>query len=67
MMWTHGGFGIAVDVALLALPIWVIHSKMIFSAKTVRVIMVFSVGIFAAITGIVRLAIMTRTNFAVDT
>ncbi|KAJ9144980.1 Integral membrane protein [Pleurostoma richardsiae] len=67
MMWTHAAVGIAVDVTLLALPIWVIHSKMIFSAKTIRVMLIFTVGIFASATGIVRLAIMARTNFADDT
>jgi hypothetical protein len=66
-MWTHASIGIAVDMAIIALPIWVVHSSMMFSAKAVRVVLVFCVGIFASITGIVRLAIMTRTDFAVDT
>lgn len=67
MMWAHASAGIATDVALIALPIWVIHSKMMFSAKMIRVMLIFCVGIFAAVTGIVRLAIMVRTNFAEDT
>lgn len=67
MMWTHAGVGIAVDTAIIALPIWVVHSMMMFSTKALRVVIVFCVGIFATITGIVRLSIMTRTNFAVDT
>lgn len=66
MMWTHASIGIAVDFALLALPIWVVHSKMIWSAKTIRVILIFCIGLFAVITGIVRLSIMVNTNFAID-
>lgn len=67
MMWTHAAAGIAVDVALFSLPIWIVQKKMIFSAKMVRVILIFCVGLFAAITGIVRLAIMVQTNFAENT
>lgn len=67
MMWTHAAAGIAADVALFALPIWVVQSKMIFSAKMVRVVLIFCVGLFAAITGIVRMSIMLKTNFAEDT
>ncbi|MBE3043259.1 hypothetical protein IMZ48_11950 [Candidatus Bathyarchaeota archaeon] len=67
MMYTHAAAGVAADIVLLALPIWVVQQQMIFSAKMVRVIIIFTVGIFAAVTGIIRLSIMVRTDFAVDT
>lgn len=67
MMWTHAAVGVAIDMAIIALPIWVVHSKMMLSAKAMRVVLVFCVGIFATITGIIRLSIMVRTDFAIDT
>jgi hypothetical protein len=67
MMWTHAGVGIAVDVCLFALPIWIVRNKMINAAKAARISLIFCVGIFATVTGIVRLSIMTRTDFAIDT
>ncbi|KAK9418293.1 hypothetical protein SUNI508_08254 [Seiridium unicorne] len=67
MMWTHAGVGIAIDVALFCLPIWVVRSKMMNATKAVRVVLIFCVGIFATATGIIRLTIMARTDFSVDT
>lgn len=67
MMWTHAGVGIAVDVCLFGLPMWIVRNKMMNAAKAARICLIFLVGIFATITGIVRLSIMARTNFAVDT
>lgn len=67
MMWTHAAVGIAIDIALLALPVWVVSRKMMNTAKAIRVVLIFFVGIFVIATGIVRLAIMAGTNFAIDT
>lgn len=41
---------------LIGLPIWVLYSKMLFNARTLKVMLVFAVGTFSAITGIIRLS-----------
>ncbi|KAF3014696.1 hypothetical protein E8E14_005691 [Neopestalotiopsis sp. 37M] len=67
MMWAHSSSGIVIDVALFCLPIWVVRSNMMSTAKAVRVALIFCVGIFAVITGIIRLSIIVRLDFSVDT
>ncbi|KAH8880184.1 hypothetical protein GQ53DRAFT_670400, partial [Thozetella sp. PMI_491] len=67
MMWTHAAIGIFVDLALMILPIYVIRVNMKFSAKALNVMLVLGVGLFAAITGVVRPAIIVNTDFAHDT
>lgn len=66
MMTAHAIIGIITDLVLMALPIWVIYSKMIFSRKKFQVLLVFSVGVFVVVTGIVRLYCMKTLDFAVD-
>lgn len=66
MMTAHAIIGIITDLILMALPIWVIYSKMIFSRKKFQVLLVFSVGVFVVVTGIVRLYYMKTLDFAVD-
>ncbi|KAI1389888.1 uncharacterized protein F4822DRAFT_400125 [Hypoxylon trugodes] len=61
MMAGHGLVGIVIDVILLLLPIWVICTKMMWSKKTLQIILVLSVGMFAVATGILRVA-LTRTR-----
>ncbi|CAG9981844.1 unnamed protein product [Clonostachys byssicola] len=55
VMLFHTGMGIFVDVCMLVLPISVVYRKMKFSPKTVRVILIFCVGLVSVIAGIVRL------------
>ncbi|KAI5927136.1 hypothetical protein F4810DRAFT_707087 [Camillea tinctor] len=66
MMVGHAAVSVVIDLALLLLPIWIIYTKMMWSRRTVRIILVFSVGLFAVITGIVRLALMVTLDFASD-
>jgi hypothetical protein len=58
---------VAIDIGLLALPIWLVWSTMKFSGKRFQVILVFFVGIFAVIAGIVHMILIVTTDFAVDT
>ncbi|KAH7011102.1 hypothetical protein EDB80DRAFT_384116 [Ilyonectria destructans] len=67
LMWAHAIVGVFIDAALFGLPIWVIRNKMTFGSKAIQVILVFCVGLFAIIMGILRLGFMVTTDFAVDT
>ena len=66
MMNAHAILGIIFDIMLMALPIWVIYKKMLWSRKTFQVIAVFSVGIFVVVTGIIRLYYIRTMDWAVD-
>ncbi|KAG6997355.1 hypothetical protein FocnCong_v015435 [Fusarium oxysporum f. sp. conglutinans] len=67
LMWSHAIVGIFIDAALFGLPIGVIRKRMTFSSKAVQVILVFCVGLFAIVMGILRIGFMVTTDFAVDT
>ncbi|KAL1629833.1 hypothetical protein SLS56_005229 [Neofusicoccum ribis] len=45
LMYTHNGLSIFFDLILLGMPIWVLHKRMIFSVKTIKVALVFAVAI----------------------
>ncbi|KAH8895482.1 hypothetical protein GQ53DRAFT_804326 [Thozetella sp. PMI_491] len=66
MMIAHGSVGVAIDVALLLLPVYVIYSKMIFSKRAIQVLLILSVGVFVIVTGVIRLVMILTLNFAVD-
>jgi hypothetical protein len=66
MIIAHQAIGIIVDTALFALPIWVINTNMMNSAKKIQVILVFSVGVFVVITGIVRMYLLNTLLFLAD-
>ncbi|KAF5008879.1 hypothetical protein FDECE_4903 [Fusarium decemcellulare] len=67
VMWAHAIVGICIDLALFGLPIWVIRDKMAHGSKAFKVILVFCVGLFAIITGIIRLSFILSTDFSVNT
>ncbi|VUC36621.1 unnamed protein product [Clonostachys rosea] len=67
MFYAHVFIIVAIDIGLLALPIWLVWSTMKFSGKRFQVILVFFVGVFAVITGIVHMILLVTTDFEVDT
>lgn len=67
MMWAHAIVGIFIDGALFGLPIWVIRNKMAAGTKAIKVMLVFCVGLFAIMTGIIRLSFIVTTDFSVNT
>lgn len=66
MMIGHQAIGIIIDFALLVLLIWVIHYKMMFSNRKIQVILVFSVGTFVVVTGIIRIVMLKTLLFLQD-
>jgi hypothetical protein len=66
MMNMHAALGVIIDISLVALPVWVIHTKMMFSRRKFRVILIFTVGIFVIATGIVRFVLIRTTPFYID-
>lgn len=62
----HAFVGLFIDAGLLALPVWIVYTRMIFSKKTLSVLLVFSFGIFAIVTGIVRIVLMLTVDFTSD-
>ncbi|UPL02918.1 hypothetical protein LCI18_013852 [Fusarium solani-melongenae] len=68
MVWAHSIVGVFTDIALLILPIWIIRKNLIrVTVHTAKVFLIFAVGLFAIITGIVRFAITVTANFEVNT
>ncbi|KAL5330388.1 hypothetical protein ACEPPN_003915 [Leptodophora sp. 'Broadleaf-Isolate-01'] len=65
-MTTNAVFGIFTDCFLLGLPIWIISRNMIMSRKMMQVILIFCVGIFVVVAGVVRLFYMKTLSFASD-
>ncbi|TDZ14333.1 hypothetical protein Cob_v012700 [Colletotrichum orbiculare MAFF 240422] len=67
LMLAHAIISIFVDCMLVALPLWVVSSYVKMGVKAIQILLVFSLGIFAVATGIVRFAIITTTDFNVNT
>ncbi|KAI8649533.1 hypothetical protein NCS55_01453300 [Fusarium keratoplasticum] len=68
MVWAHSIVGVFTDMALFILPIWIICRNLIrVTVHTAKVFLVFAVGLFAIITGILRFAITVTANFEVNT
>ncbi|KAF6844788.1 integral membrane protein [Colletotrichum musicola] len=67
LMFAHAIISIFVDCMLVALPLWVVTSYVKTGVKAIQILLVFSLGIFAVATGIVRFAIIITTDFNVNT
>lgn len=68
IVWAHSIVGVFTDIALFILPIWIIRRNLTrVTAHTAKVFLVFVVGLFAIITGILRLAITVTVNSEVNT
>jgi hypothetical protein len=66
MMVSHAIIGIVMDMVLMVLPIWMIWKNMIFKKKAIQVVLIFGVGIFVILTGIIRLWYIKTLVFAID-
>ncbi|OHW94920.1 integral membrane protein [Colletotrichum incanum] len=67
MMLAHAIICIFVDFMLLVLPLWVVTNYLKMGVRAVQILLVFSLGIFAVVTGVVRFSIIVTTNFNVNT
>lgn len=66
-MMAHAIICIFVDCMLVALPLWVVTGYFKMGVKSIQILLIFSLGIFGVATGIVRFAIITTTDFTVNT
>ncbi|OHE95292.1 hypothetical protein CORC01_09437 [Colletotrichum orchidophilum] len=67
MMLAYAIICIFVDCMLVVLPLCVVTNYVKVGVKAIQILLVFSLGIFAVITGIVRFSIIVTTDFSVNT
>ncbi|KAK1504709.1 hypothetical protein CTAM01_04016 [Colletotrichum tamarilloi] len=67
MMLGHAIICIFVDCMLVVLPLCVVTNYVKMGVKAIQILLVFSLGIFAVVTGIVRFSIIVTTDFGVNT
>lgn len=67
MIFAYAIICILVDCMLVALPLWVVLSYVKMGVKSIQILLIFSLGIFAVVTGIVRFVIIVTTDFNVNT
>lgn len=56
LFWAHAIIGVATDLMLLVIPLYLVYTRMLASTKSIRVLAVFGIGIFVIVAGIIRLA-----------
>ncbi|KAK1654740.1 hypothetical protein BDP81DRAFT_87891 [Colletotrichum phormii] len=67
MMLAHAIICIFVDCMLVVLPLCVVTNYVKMGVKAIQILLVFSLGIFAVATGIVRFSIIVTADFSVNT
>ncbi|KAI5803657.1 hypothetical protein EDC01DRAFT_464571 [Geopyxis carbonaria] len=67
VMYIHGGVGVLFDIALLVAPMILLWQRLMFRKMKFRMLAIFSVGLFACVAGIARLAIITTVDMTKDT
>lgn len=67
MMEGHIAVGIAIDLVLLLLPVWIIYTNMLLSKRMMQAILIFCMGVLAVGLGIIRLVVNLTVDFIVDT
>lgn len=67
MVMVHSIMNTCLDVVLFGLPVWIVYTTMIFDPKAIKVILVFSFGFLAVITGITKTSMYLTTDFRTDT
>ncbi|KAK1983486.1 hypothetical protein LZ30DRAFT_748571 [Colletotrichum cereale] len=67
MMLAQSAIFIFVDCMLVALPLWVVANYLKKGVNAIQILLVFSLGIFAVATGVIRFVIILTENFNVNT
>ncbi|KAF2761831.1 hypothetical protein EJ05DRAFT_186235 [Pseudovirgaria hyperparasitica] len=67
LMYAHASLGILFDFILFLTPIYILSGSVFKSMRMVRLSLLFSLGLFSAITGIVRLSQIVNIDMAHNT
>ncbi|KAF5023837.1 hypothetical protein F66182_4095 [Fusarium sp. NRRL 66182] len=66
MRWAYSILGVILNVVIFALSIWVIATNMVKRANSVKLAIIFSTGLFAVVSAMVRLVILLTADSSKD-